>query len=362
MPPAKKTAFLINVAFFSVIIVITYLFFKYVMGILMPFMIGLIFAMLLHKPIEWLTQKTKLSNKLFSVIFVLLLLTILSIVVWLLFCICAKQLSNLLNALPGILNTMIPAFTERLMHQSSYIINSLPGDLSQMAYNALPSFIADIQNSLIHFVKSSAGNFAVFTATNIPHGSVVTFITIISCALISMDYPQIKDAVKKQFPDRIQVTIVRIREYCIETLVSMCKVYLLLMVITFGLLVIFLSLWGIKNALAIAAVTALVDILPILGIGIVFIPWAIIALIMGNWALAVKLLISYLTITFLRNLIEPKLIGTRIGIHPVLSLLAIYVGLSIGGIGGMFGMVFLVIIIKRLNDSGIIHVWKSSIE
>lgn len=359
MSLSAKKEFLINTAFFSVIVIIIYLFFKYALTVLMPFMIGILFAVLLHGPINWLTKKTRISSKFFSLIFILLLLTVLGILAWILFCILAKQVSNLLYALPNLINNWIPELTSRILEQTSYLINSLPGDSAQMIYQALPPLVADIQNGLINLAKTSGSHFAVFTATSLPQGFVMTFMTIVSCTLISMDYPRIRDSLKRQFSDKAQLTLIRIKKYCIETLINMCKVYLILMVITFALLFIFLTLWEVKNPVAIAAVISVVDILPILGIGIILIPWAIISLLTGNWLLAVKLLISYLVITVLRSFIEPKLLGTRIGLHPVISLLAIYTGLQVGGVSGMFGLVFLAIIIKRLNDSGSIHIWKS---
>ena len=89
------------------------------------------------------------------------------------------------------------------------------------------------------------------------------------------------------------------------------------------------------------------------------IPWVVIELVQGNVMLGVKLLLLYAFITVVRNILEPKIVGESIGLHPVLLLISIYVGGTILGPMGIIIMPFTLIVIKKLNDAGHIHVFRS---
>ena len=100
------------------------------------------------------------------------------------------------------------------------------------------------------------------------------------------------------------------------------------------------------------------DILPVLGTGGIMIPWGIISLIMGKWVLGLGLLALYLIITVIRNIIEPKIVGHQVGLHPVVTLLSMLAGLQLFGIIGLFGFPITLSLLKNLNDRGVIHILK----
>lgn len=74
----------------------------------------------------------------------------------------------------------------------------------------------------------------------------------------------------------------------------------------------------------------------ILGTGLVLLPWALVAGVMGNMFLAIGMLALYVVITAIRNVVEPKLVGRKIGLHPLATLISMFVGLQLFGILGMF--------------------------
>ncbi len=111
----------------------------------------------------------------------------------------------------------------------------------------------------------------------------------------------------------------------------------------------------IPYAMTVALVIAVLDILPILGTGSVLIPWGILAAVNGNFKMALGVVLLYLVITVVRNIIEPKLVGKQVGLHPVLTLAGMLLGLRFAGFIGMLGVPFLLAFIKKLNDKGMIH-------
>ena len=111
--------------------------------------------------------------------------------------------------------------------------------------------------------------------------------------------------------------------------------------------------------MVLALIICIVDIFPVLGTGTVIIPWAIYEFIMGNSNLALGLAVMYVLITVIRNFIEPKIVGHSVGLHPIVTLTSMYVGLQLFGFFGMLMMPIIIIMIKVLQDNGKIHLWKN---
>ncbi len=120
----------------------------------------------------------------------------------------------------------------------------------------------------------------------------------------------------------------------------------LLGLLTFLEAFIGLSVLRIRYAFLLAVLIALVDTLPLLGTGVILIPWGLGALLLGHPALGVGLLILYGICTILRQLLEPRLLGQGLGLHPLLSLFAMYAGLRLFGIWGMLAGPFVAALVK----------------
>jgi predicted PurR-regulated permease PerM len=123
--------------------------------------------------------------------------------------------------------------------------------------------------------------------------------------------------------------------------------YILIMVITFTELSILFRIFGIENAMLKAAAIAVFDLLPILGTGGIMIPWAVISLAVGYTKLGIELFAIYGIVTVIRNYVEPKIVGTQLGLHPIITLVAMFIGLRLFGFWGLFGL-----------PVGISYLWK----
>ena len=106
----------------------------------------------------------------------------------------------------------------------------------------------------------------------------------------------------------------------------------------------------------IAAITAIVDIVPVLGTGTIVIPWAVYNLFTGNYGLAIGLFVIYACITVIRQVIEPKLVATQLGIPAFLTITSMFIGSQIFGVIGIFILPITIVMLKLLNDEGIINI------
>ena len=135
--------------------------------------------------------------------------------------------------------------------------------------------------------------------------------------------------------ERGRALLLHIREYLVGTLLICIRSYALIMSITFLELSIGLTLIGVEHSIPTALCIALFDILPVLGTGGIMIPWTVISLLQGRYALGVGLAVVYLAVTVIRNILEPKIVGGQLGLHPVVTLAGMFIGAQLFGIIGL---------------------------
>lgn len=129
------------------------------------------------------------------------------------------------------------------------------------------------------------------------------------------------------------------------------KSQLILTSITFVESAIGLFFFGFSYSIFISLIVAVIDIIPVLGAGAVYVPWIIYNVIMGRYKESVILLILYLIITIGRQLLQPKILSSQIGLSPLLTLVSIYLGLKIFGfLGIIIGPLIVIITIAIVKN------------
>jgi len=160
-------------------------------------------------------------------------------------------------------------------------------------------------------------------------------ITTVGCFYVALDGTGICKQITDLIPHARQSAVANFVLTVVTALRQYVKAYLWMLLITFGELTIGLLLLRRPYAILCAALIAIVDILPVLGVGCVLLPWAAISALTGEMSLAMGLLILYGVITIVRQIVEPYLLGRGLGLHPLLTLYAMFVALRFFGILGM---------------------------
>ena len=122
------------------------------------------------------------------------------------------------------------------------------------------------------------------------------------------------------------------------------------MLLTFAIVLVGFLIIGIENAVGVAILVSLVDLLPILGIGTVMVPWAIFSFAIGEHVRGVGLLVLFVVAVVIRELAEPKIVGENLGIHPLITLIAIYSGYALFGFVGLILFPVIAVLICTLLD------------
>lgn len=111
----------------------------------------------------------------------------------------------------------------------------------------------------------------------------------------------------------------------------------------------------IPYAVFVALAIAVFDILPVLGTGGILLPWAVVLIIIGNVPLAIGIFVLYVVVTAIRNTIEPKIVGRQIGLHPLATLIAMFIGLKFFGIIGVFVFPVTLAILANMEKNGMFY-------
>ncbi len=344
MTKEQKINFIVNVGFYTILLAIGFYVFKFVLSYLFPVIIGLFITVFLQKPARIISNKAGISKSLCSVFLVLVTyITIMGLIVF-----------GIYKA-GTYLGTLTSDSSESLSYISQYIkdakisvenfIQKLSPTLSNIVTSFIEKFSTMITSYLSEFVKNTAFSTPMFIT-----GSVVT---IIASCYIAKDYDRFKISIKSVLKDRYIIAFYKLREIFCNKFFKLITGYLKLLVITFLELAVGLILLKAKNAIIIAALIALLDLLPVFGTGTVLIPWGIINIVSGDIYKGVGLIILYVIVALIRNIIEPKIIGKQIGLHPLIALVAVFIGLKLFGFFGIFSVPFTIILVYNMFEEGI---------
>ncbi len=353
---SRKTRLLVNIAYYGAIVLGVIVLIKYLLPALAPFAAAFLLSAALRRPIDTLSRRfCRVPQKLIAFLSLTVLYAFIGLSISMIFRALIVQLLDFISALPPMLTDM----ANRLIETREQWLRFLPHWLREImgGENAGQILIsaADALSAPLMELIGTAGSAAM----KLPAIIFVVVITVISSYFITLDYDGIKGLLARLCPQKARGTLTRLRRLASQTTAHLLRSYGLLTLITFielccgfGLF----SLMGekISYSVPLALIISFVDILPVLGVGTVLIPWAIITWLGGSSRLGFMLLGLYAVMYIARSILESRLVGQRCGLHPALTLLALYVGGRWFGLAGVFLMPFAAIVLMQIyNDRGV---------
>ena len=362
MTTEKKKKFIVDVAYLALIIALGYLVLKYALPLLLPFVLAFLIAYLLRRPIRFLSRMLHVPKGLAAVLLVVLTYGVIGLLLALAGIRITATITSLVQQIPSFYSTYILpdltnlfAWLENLLSKLDPSLMSALQDLQSQLLNMLYQLVSSLSGLLLGGVS-----IATAFATSLPGFLIRLLLMVISTFFIAIDYEKIVRFCLGCLQGNTRKVVLQIKAYVVGTLFVCIRSYALIMSITFVELSIGLSIIGVDRALLVALLIAIFDILPVLGTGGIMIPWAILTALGGNIPRALALLVVYVIITIIRNIIEPRIVGAQIGLHPVLTLMSMFVGNHLFGIVGLFGLPILLSLLRYLNDTGTISLFPVS--
>ncbi|HHY53363.1 MAG TPA: sporulation integral membrane protein YtvI [Clostridiales bacterium] len=353
----KRKAFIINTAYIALVVALVVLAFKYLVPWLLPIIIGYAIAMIFKPIVQFIVKHTKAGPKFTGCVVLLLAYALIAA---LLVLGGSKLVGTVQNVLSDIPTFYTANFQPAILSISNFFVKILeplmPGTAGSSS-ELVNATLQNVQNVLLSFSSSAIAKLGTLT-TKIPAFMLAFFFTIMSSLIISMNYAQVAGFLARQIPEEHRQLIFLIKNDTLKTVGNYMIAYLKLMGVTFVELAIGLTVLRVNNSIPIALGIAIFDALPVLGTGGIMVPWIAIALLNGKIPLAVGLAILYAIILVVRNIIEPRIVGNQLGLHPLVTLSAIYAGFKLMGVMGMILFPILVQILAGLHHSKVIRLWQ----
>lgn len=308
-----------------------------------PFILAFILSLIMEPIVRFLVNKVNIPRKASVALSLLIIFATVGSIIATIITKSIQQIRSLL--------TNVPQF----VGQTYETINTLSNEnINPQHLNISRQIIQNINglldNALSHVLKITdlilKGAFN--TASSFPEILLFIIATIISTYFIASYRENINNWLKTQLPEEWYANISSIKNNVFGSISRLIRAYIIILSITFTELFIGFSIIGIDHSLILAIIVSVVDLLPVLGTGIIIIPWAVYQLLLGELFIGVSLVVLWALILIIRQIIEPKIIGSQIGVNPLLTLMGIYIGFKLIGAFGLILGPITVVILKSI--------------
>ena len=337
-------------------ILAVWLLLRFALPWLLPFLIAFVISRLIEPPVRLLTKRLRFRRGIASALCTVAVFAILIAIAWIVIWRVVFELTALARDLPELLSEL-STFMSALRDQINSYITSAPPPMQEYLHNALDG-IASRSDELLAVLSGWTFSLVTSAVSFSPRFILFTFTCAISTYFISSGYATVTGFIMRQFPKKSHEAVREFRAGLVSVFGKWVRAEAMLSGIAFVQLLIAFLIMRIQFAILLALLIAIIDLIPLIGIGSVLIPWAIFSLLGGNYAQAVTLIITFGVIGIIRNILEPKLVGSQIGLPPIATLLAMYIGFSTVGVFGMLLFPIGLVVLKHLNDRGYLSLWK----
>lgn len=320
----------------------TFLLGKYLLSVFLPFVIAFILASLTDSISTPLSKKLPLKKKLLSAVVLLVIFLILVTSIYFGITRLIKELENFISRLGEDGNSLtqgIESVKSRIKNLSTHIsfLNELKtkehlSDISLKLDEMLLSFLKKLVTNIGSFLTTAATEFI----RSLPSFLAFLLITVISSFYFAIDYDNVKEYISSIIPNSLKNRFPKLKEKTKSLALRYLKAYSLLTIITFFELLVGFLVLRVDYFFLLAVLIAFLDILPVFGVGTALIPWMIFEFFTYDFMMGFGLLVIWAFISIVRQFLEPKIVGETIGIHPVATVIGIYVGFKLFGLLGMF--------------------------
>ena len=324
---------------------------KYLLPLVSPFLLGAALALAAEPMVRFLNRRVRIPRTVSTTIGVSMAFCLLALLLLTLCAFALRQLKNLAGILPDLEETARTGLA-LVQTQLLELVSHAPQGIRPLLQDNVRTLLADsgtLLGKLTAWLLGLAGSLL----SHVPDSALGLGTAILSAFLISAKLPRIHQWLRRRIPGQqlriLLDSVRRMRGVLGKWLLAQCK----LMSLTFCILAAGLTLLRIPGSLLWAVLVALVDALPILGTGTVLVPWSVVSFLQGDTPRALGILGIYITAALTRSMLEPKLLGKHLGLDPLVTLMALYIGYRLWGVGGMILAPLLTVAVLQLRREDI---------
>jgi sporulation integral membrane protein YtvI len=336
------------------LILLTALLIMYILSFLLhiaaPIFIGyLIFLMI--EPLASFLNKRGLK-KTFAATFSVLLFIVAVVAIFLLLgVILTVQIQNLIEIVPLYFDSVETLFLNTIQWVQTQL-NALPPDVVDKAQDYSSIFFSEATSLVSGFLGG-----AFYMLTSIPTLLFNFLIGIVLAFFLSIEVEMWRRLLREKSPQSFRKAYFFLKDHVFSGIGAYLKAQMKLIGATFVIVLIGLLILRIDNAFSVALLAAFFDLLPLLGVSAVFIPWSIYLFIVGEISLGVWLLVLLGIVIVFRQFMEPRIMGDSLGVSAFTVLAFMILSLSLFGVAGVILSPLLIILIKALYENGYLKIW-----
>lgn len=297
-----------------------YLFFKHIAGVLLPFLLGWGLAMLVRHPAAWLHKKTRISVGAARLLLLMLFALLLGLI--------------LVFGIRGVLSEL-SLLVSRFGNDHALLAERVRAWLATIPFVgeflAAGSFLKEALSSLLSFLPT----FIARVADALPSFFFTLGVGVIAAVYFCLDLDRIHTALSKRISNSLNGIFCVFKDSALRAAASVLRAQALLTFVAFVFLFVGFLLLNVNYPLLLSGLIALLDFLPVLGVGLFLVPWGVVSLLAGEKLLGIGLLVLFGVIAIVRQVLEPRVLGKGYGLHPLVTLFSLYAG---GRLFGVFGL------------------------
>ncbi len=325
--------------------------FTIIFNVAKPVLFALLIYLLIEPAATFFNKKLRIKKPIASTISLFLMVVIFFGFIVTIGILIFTQLREFSTKLPGYLKYLQTEFTSLVAKYSDLLDNISPNLVDNIA-----NYLSSISGSIASFFEGLF--FSLLNSFSSFSGWVITIVLgIILAFFLSIEIETWERFAKKNTPKTFKNGYHFLKDNVIKGITAWLKAQLKLMSITFVLVLIGLLILRVDGALTIAFAAGLLDLLPVLGVSTIFIPWIIYSIVIGDLMMALYLGIIFVVIVVVRQLLEPRITGDSLGVSPFVMLSFMLISLSLFGIAGLLLAPILIVTIKSLIDQGYLQKW-----
>ncbi|MDO4581123.1 MAG: sporulation integral membrane protein YtvI [Bacillota bacterium] len=312
---------------------------KFIGVIITPFAVAWLTAVITRPLTDWLSGKLHLPRTIAVLLMMLILLTVIVLLVML----CISVLSD-------IFAEVAVYFSEADQYLNDFIVYvTNVYERLNLDYQQLFQYFDTVNDRISGWAEQGLDMvFSVVSST--PQALVLILVMLVAIFYWCRDEKRVRIFLSTPFPAKRRESVLSIYDSISEVLGGYLRAQILLVSISTAICIIGFSVLGAGSPIAMGLFAGVMDIIPILGPGTIIVPWAVACIVLDKPGMAFGLIVVYALLTVSRNILEPKVVGDRIGLHPLAALAAIFIGMKMFGVVGLIlGPITLSVIVAAMR-------------
>lgn len=315
---------------------------KFLLPLFTPFIFAFLLALIIEKPVAFLAKKLKWKRAICSIIMVFSVIILIVGVVFLAGSILVKQIQRFAHNYKTYLYKITEA-TRNYCDKVDSMLNLEDG----ISFRTIQKYTEDGVDAVGETIVPAIMNNSINAASAVVGFFTVMALVIMGAIFFSKDMQKIKVSAKESvFNKEISFITERMR----EIFGTYFKTQGIIMSITCAICTVGLYLMGNEYAFLLGVLIGIVDAFPVFGTGTVFLPWTVVLFFLKNYKGALCIFAIYTVCYYVRQFLEPKLMGNSLGVSPIMMLISLYLGLVLFGISGVITGPIAAMLIKEICD------------